>query len=151
MPSKERIRETNLTAFRAKLEKKWNICLPNYKMLHKFSIKEAEKFWLSLWEFVEIVGDRKSERVLVSENEIYNSLFFPDSRLNFAQNLLRHHGSLPAIIFRGENHVRRVISWDELLSQPSELEFEPDTPVQSNLRLVHYNQSDDITPHLTRE
>ncbi len=40
--------------------------------------------------------------------------FFPDARLNFAENLLRHQGKGDAIVFWGEDKVRRRLTWDEL-------------------------------------
>ena len=43
--------------------------------------------------------------------------FFPDARLNFAENVLRQSGSAPALIFNGENKRHRTISHDELRSE----------------------------------
>jgi acyl-coenzyme A synthetase/AMP-(fatty) acid ligase len=43
--------------------------------------------------------------------------FFPDARLNFAENLLRQKGAGPALIFRGEDKVARQMSHDELRSE----------------------------------
>jgi acetoacetyl-CoA synthetase len=40
--------------------------------------------------------------------------WFPEIKLNFAENLLRRPGPGPAIIFRGENGSRRELSWPEL-------------------------------------
>src|SRR3546814_5536273 len=40
--------------------------------------------------------------------------FFPDARLNFAENLLRRDGDGDAIVFWGEDKVRRRMSWGEL-------------------------------------
>jgi len=43
--------------------------------------------------------------------------FFPDARLNFAENLLRRRGSADALVFRGEDQVEQRLSWDELRKQ----------------------------------
>ena len=40
--------------------------------------------------------------------------FFPDARLNFAENLLRRSGSQDALVFWGEDRVSRRLSHDEL-------------------------------------
>jgi acetoacetyl-CoA synthetase len=40
--------------------------------------------------------------------------FFPGARLNFAENLLRHERTGDAIVFWGENQVRRKLTWDVL-------------------------------------
>jgi acyl-coenzyme A synthetase/AMP-(fatty) acid ligase len=38
--------------------------------------------------------------------------FFPDAKLNFAENLLAKGGEGDAIVFRGEDKVERRLSWD---------------------------------------
>jgi acetoacetyl-CoA synthetase len=40
--------------------------------------------------------------------------FFPDAKLNFAENLLRHAGPQDALVFWGEDKVKRRMSRDEL-------------------------------------
>ena len=40
--------------------------------------------------------------------------FFPDARLNFAENLLRRNDDRPAMVFNGENRVRRTLTAAEL-------------------------------------
>ena len=37
--------------------------------------------------------------------------FFPDARLNFAENLLRYHDDQPALVFRNERGLRRQLSY----------------------------------------
>ena len=48
--------------------------------------------------------------------------FFPDARLNFAENLLRQAGDGTAIVFRGEDKVERRLTWDELAALVSRLQ-----------------------------
>jgi len=48
--------------------------------------------------------------------------FFPQARLNFAENLLRHEGEGEAIVFRGEDKVERRLSWDDLHALVSRLQ-----------------------------
>ena len=120
-PSSARVDTANLTAFQRLLEKQWAVSLPDYHDVHRFSVEEAERFWTSLWAFTGVIGDRQTDRVIVDSDKMPGARFFPDARLNFAKNLLRGEGSTPAIIFRGENRVRRVVSWDELQQQVSRL------------------------------
>ena len=49
------------------------------------------------------------------------SRWFPDARLNFAENLLRRRDSGPALIFQGENGVRRDLSHAQLYDAVSRL------------------------------
>ncbi|CUW43589.1 acetate-CoA ligase [Brucella vulpis] len=48
--------------------------------------------------------------------------FFPEARLNFAENLLRHKGDGEAIVFRGENKVERRLTWSDLHALVSKLQ-----------------------------
>ena len=121
VPSEERVRDANLTAFRAALEKRWACSLPDFDALHQFSLEEMESFWVSIWEFMGVVGDRRTKSVIVDGDKMPGARFFPDAELNFAENLVQGRGSSPAIIFRGEDQVRRVLSWDDLQRQVSRL------------------------------
>lgn len=47
--------------------------------------------------------------------------FFPDARLNFAENLLARPSDGDAIVFRGEDKVQRRVSWGELTDLVSRL------------------------------
>src|SRR5262249_28928098 len=46
--------------------------------------------------------------------------FFQGTRLNFAENLLRRNDDTPALIFWGEDKVRRALTWAELTVQVSQ-------------------------------
>jgi acetoacetyl-CoA synthetase len=48
--------------------------------------------------------------------------FFPDARLNFAENLLNKSGDGDALVFRGEDKVARRLSWNELRDLVSRLQ-----------------------------
>ena len=47
--------------------------------------------------------------------------FFPDAKLNFAQNLLRRRDSGQAMVFWGEDKVRRSLIWGEVYDTVSRL------------------------------
>ena len=53
---------------------------------------EREAFWSLIWDYCGVVGD-KGERVLVDGDRMPGARFFPDARLNFAENLLRRKGA----------------------------------------------------------
>ena len=81
----------------------------------------APGFWNLVWDFCEIRGE-KGGRVLADGDRMPGASFFPDARLNFAQNLLRRHGGGDALVFRGEDKVERRMSWDELHALVSKLQ-----------------------------
>ena len=112
-PSRERIAATHITAFRHTLEHQWRVSLRDYAALYQFSLDRPEAFWSSLWDFTGIRGS-KGGHVTERFEEMPGARFFPDARLNFAENLLGRTDDGPALIFNGENQVHRTISAREL-------------------------------------
>ncbi|HXV23736.1 MAG TPA: acetoacetate--CoA ligase, partial [Alphaproteobacteria bacterium] len=81
-----------------------------------------EGFWNLVWDFCDVVGERGSGPALLEGERMLGARFFPEARLNFAENLLRRRGSEDAILFRGEDRVRRRLSWDQLHAEVSRLQ-----------------------------
>ncbi|AWC22504.1 Acetyl-coenzyme A synthetase [Aminobacter sp. MSH1] len=121
VPSAKQVAEAPLTAFMAEVSARAGRAFSSYAELHAWSVDEREAFWDLVWDFCGIVGD-KGGRVLVDGDKMPGAAFFPDARLNFAENLLRGSGSGEAIVFRGEDKVERRLSWDELAALVSKLQ-----------------------------
>ncbi|MDD9901766.1 MAG: acetoacetate--CoA ligase [Alphaproteobacteria bacterium] len=73
----------------------------DYAALHAWSVAEKENFWSRVWDFCDVAGD-KGARVFAKGDTFAQSRFFPDAKLNFAENLLRRRDDGVAIVFRGE-------------------------------------------------
>ena len=84
-----------------------------YDALWRWSIEQQEGFWSALWDWCGMVGD-KGERVFEEGDGMAGARYFPDARLNFAENLLRRRTDDPAIIAWAEDGRRRVVTWREL-------------------------------------
>ena len=98
------------------------VAFSSYADLHRWSIDDREGFWSLVWDFCGVVGE-KGERVLVDGDRMPGASFFPDARLNFAENLLQQDRRRPTrIVFRGEDKVERRLSWDELRALVSRLQ-----------------------------
>jgi acetoacetyl-CoA synthetase len=95
--------------------------LSDYDALHAWSVEDREAFWNLVWDFCGIKGE-KGERVLADGDRMPGAQFFPDARLNFAENLLSRTGPDDALVFRGEDKVERRLSWDELHALVSRLQ-----------------------------
>lgn len=59
----------------------------SYSALHAWSIADSGRFWSMVWDRYGIVGDR-GERVLEKGTRFREARFFPEARLNVAENLL---------------------------------------------------------------
>ena len=120
-PSEERIATANLIAFMDRVERDWGVAAGDYAALHDFSVTEIEKFWQSVWRHCGVVAETMGETVLADGDKMPGARFFPDAKLNFAENLLRRRGPEDAIVFWGEDKVKRRLSWDDLQDRVSRL------------------------------
>ena len=92
-----------------------------YAALHRWSIEERESFWSALWDFCAIVGEGRGATVLADGDRFPGARWFPEARLNYAENLLRHRGSETALVGLTESGPARRLSRDELQAQVSAL------------------------------
>lgn len=120
-PSEAQIASAPLTEFMRAAERVSGRTFADYHDLHTWSVAEREAFWDLVWDFCGIIGE-KGETVLADGDQMPGARFFPDARLNFAENLLKKTGSSNAIVFRGEDQVERRLSWDELRAKVSQLQ-----------------------------
>ena len=91
----------------------------NYASLYQWSIDQSAAFWEALCDFCEVSFERNAHVTLARPNDIMDAGWFSGSQLNYAAHLLRHGGEEVALIFFGENGVRRELSRDELREQVS--------------------------------
>jgi acetoacetyl-CoA synthetase len=116
-PSPERAAQTNLARFMEKAGQAG----ASYEALHRWSIDNREQFWELVWDFCGVRGDKGARR-LVDGDRMPGARFFPDARLNFAENLLGERSDADAIVFWGEDRVKRRMSRSELHDLVSRLQ-----------------------------
>jgi len=92
-----------------------------YDDLHAWSVADRGAFWTAIWDRCDVIGD-KGQVALENGDDMLAARFFPQGRLNFAENLLRKAGAGDAIIFRGEDKVSYRWSWDDLRARVSRLQ-----------------------------
>jgi acetoacetyl-CoA synthetase len=117
-PSAGRIARARITAFMRTLSATHGVDLPDYPALYAFSIERPSDFWRAVWDFCGIRGDM-GERVVVDLERMPGARFFPDARLNFAENVLRRRDDSPALIFADEAGRRRAMSHAQLFAEVS--------------------------------
>jgi acetoacetyl-CoA synthetase len=100
-----------------KFKKRFN---EKYENILKWSIKNPGNFWSSIWDFTGIKG-YKSKLEIRKSKIFYKNKFLPNSKLNFAENLLSKNNKDKAITFISENGFREERSWQELNSNVSKV------------------------------
>jgi len=115
-PSQNLINEANITRFMSEVNRRFDQTFDNYQSLYQWSVDDSENFWSTLWDFCEVIGD-KGERILIDGDNIEKAQWFPDARLNFAQNLLRRKDDDVAIYFRAEDKADYQLSYRQLYQQ----------------------------------
>ena len=120
-PRPEDVERAGLTRFTAFVRDRHGVEAPDYAALHAWSVAEPAAFWDSVWEHCGVVAAAKGGAVLVDADRMPGARWFPEARLNFAENLLRRRDDGPAIVFRGEAPSAatgriddRRISWRQL-------------------------------------
>ena len=73
----------------------------DYASLHNWSVNNLDTFWREVWEGNNVIGNF-GEEVFSSNEDIRKASFFPDTELNFAENLLIGDENRQAISFHGE-------------------------------------------------
>ncbi len=109
-PSRDKVKNSLLEEF-----SRFNNLKPNssFKELWTWSVKNPKIFWSKLWDFSKIVGDKGEE--IIRENKVFNKTkFFPDSKINYAENILKKKNDEIAINFLSENGLEESITWKHL-------------------------------------
>lgn len=123
-PSDARREAANLTAFMATVNGRYGAAAHDYDSLYDWSVAYPEDFWEAIWDELGMVGDKGSVR-LADAAAMPGAKFFPEGRVNFAENLMRGIRSQPAaadaMVFWGEDKVKRRVSWSDLQDQVARL------------------------------
>jgi acetoacetyl-CoA synthetase len=120
-PSAERIERANLSRFIRFVQRQYDNDVLDWHGLYEFSIRQPQRFWLAVWEFCGIRASGSFDEVLLDAERMPGARWFPGVRLNFAQNLLRHHDERPALLARGETVPPRELSYVELQREVARL------------------------------
>ncbi len=92
----------------------------NFKDLWKWSVENPEIFWSKFWDYSKIIGDKGKEIIL--KNKVFNKTkFFPDSKLNYSENILKKRSDVNAIGFLSESGFEENITWNDLYKKVCKL------------------------------
>ncbi|KAI5475878.1 hypothetical protein MNV49_000760 [Pseudohyphozyma bogoriensis] len=65
--------------------------LKSYWDLHEYSVSEQDSFWNHVWSYLGVIGDRGRGPAYVSRPIDQPQDWFPDAKLNYAENVLLGH------------------------------------------------------------
>ena len=116
IPSQDQILNSNLKKFTDFVEENTGKHFKSYDELHHFSISNPE-FWRFIIEFCKVEGEWNGP-IYEGEN-IFSAKWFPQSKLNFAENMLKNRSDDEALIFRCEDRISETLSFAELYNQVS--------------------------------
>src|SRR5689334_5236411 len=120
IPSEDRLRTARMTAFARGLSARYGLPFADYSALHRWSVEQPEQFWPAVWGFCEVIGE-PGTTVLEDGDKMPGARWFPEARLNFAENLLRLRDDSDALVFCGEGKLERRLSHAELYTQVARL------------------------------
>jgi acetoacetyl-CoA synthetase len=106
-PSERNIQESSLLDFTKFVNFKAD---KNFKKLWEWSVSSPEIFWSKFWDYSKIIGDKGKE--IIRKDKVFNKTkFFPDSKINYAENILKKKNNEIAINFLSESGFEENISW----------------------------------------
>ena len=116
-PSEARIRSTNLYRFMTRVNETYGKHFTEYTPLWEWSVERLEDFWTAAWDFLDIKVSVPYDTVIQDRDKMPGAKFFVGSKLNFAENLLRFRDDRTALVFRGEDTVRRTLTYNQLYTE----------------------------------
>lgn len=116
-PTQDHIKETQMYEFLSHINEKYNLSEKSYQALHEWSVTETDHFWAEVWDCCNIRYSEPYTEVVDNAKKLPDAKWFNGAKLNFAENLLKKRDNSKAIIFKGEESVRRDITYAELYEE----------------------------------
>jgi acetoacetyl-CoA synthetase len=118
-PSEREIESAQVTQFAQQVVRKHRLELNTYPDFYRWTVDNPEVFWSEVWEWCGVISSRKGTAVLVDGDKMPGAHWFPEARLNFAENLMRRGDRGDAFVLWDESGFRRRISYSDLTSEVS--------------------------------
>ncbi|KAI9095263.1 hypothetical protein DFS34DRAFT_191801 [Phlyctochytrium arcticum] len=109
------VENTQMERFRAFVQRRHEVQLPDYHALWKWSVDKYPEFWACVWDYCGIRASVPYSEVVekdVSMDKIPK--WFKGARLNFAENMLTRRDDHPALIGAGEAYAKVAYTYHEL-------------------------------------
>jgi len=120
-PTRERIDSALVSRFIASVNRRHGLALEDMASLWQWSVERPGPFWREVWEQCGAIGDGPGRVEVDDIHRMPGAKWFPEARLNFAENLLRGEGEGDALVFWGEDKTKRRLSHRQLRGLVSRL------------------------------
>ena len=136
--SKNLINQSVIKNFSQKIENKFNINFDEtFSNFWRWSINNPENFWNEFWDYSNIIGEKK-DLILEKNSTFYKNKFFPNSKINFTENLLVKDKDEIAIFSLKENGISNEISWKNLKTKVFKFSNYLKSKIQKSDRVAAY-------------
>ncbi len=117
-PGNDAVARSNLTAFLREVRQSWDPPgVFGTDDLYRWSIERPEEFWASVWRFTGIIAEGDPSTVVRDFDHMPGASWFPNTQLNFAENLLRFSDDREALVFWNEQGRQCSLTYGELRAQ----------------------------------
>ena len=116
-PTPKRVENTSLFKFIKHVNTKHKEKIDSFENLHKWSVENRNYFWNEVWNFYNVIGEKGDHPYLEPENSLPGTKFFPNGKLNYAENMLKKNDNDIAITFWSEDKIKKKLSWYQLKNQ----------------------------------
>ena len=106
--------KTQIDALRRAINDIHSQSLEDYSELYQWSVDHPAEFWEIVWKENNVIASEPYTQVVDNPKKMPGAEWFKGARLNFAENLLRFKDDKTALIFVGENKVRKELSYQDL-------------------------------------
>lgn len=121
-PSEALIKQSQLTEFRSFVNISTDQQLLDFHQLYQWSITNVADFWSYFWDYCDLRASAKGTSTLAITTDMITAKFFPEAKLNFAENLLtRGCDEEEAVVFIGEDGATNRLCYAELKEQVASL------------------------------
>ena len=117
IPPTGRVAASNLTRFAAFARDRYGAPQGDYTALWRWSVDERETFWTALTEFAGVIRKPGRAPVLQHRDSMPGAVWFEDTELNFAENLLARADDHAALVFCNERGARRELTYRQLRAE----------------------------------
>jgi acetoacetyl-CoA synthetase len=116
-PNPDKSMKSQMQDFMMRVNKKFNVDFQEYYDFHGWSVEKPAEFWGEFWDYSGIVHSTPFASVLDDKTKMPGAKWFEGAKMNYAENLLKRRDNHTAIIFWGENMVKKSISYKELYKE----------------------------------